>query len=467
MKRLVAAASVLALALATEAAAQDTQAPPEAPIASAIAQDVATGVEPIAATPDVAISPSATIQQAMTRPAPSRVRPAINTDEGGLWGMSDRTEQEARNSGQLENDAALNAYLYEVACRVAADACGDIRLYVMNRPYFNASMAPNGYTEVWSGLLLRVEDEAQLAFVLGHEIGHYRERHSLAMLRTIRSRAGVAMVFSIITVGAGVGIIGDIVYLGTIASVFGFSRENESEADMIGFDHAVAAGYDAHAGDLLWKNLLAETQASDNPDVRRQETRGSIFRTHPLSADRVEALEERAAAATGGETHRERYRAAIRPFLARGGSRGLGASPHADHSRGPWLRAGRGHRTRNRLRLACCWHRRRFRRPRGQDRDFSRRRWRVAVAAVGRFGRCPRPAFHGPPDQCGGSRADRVGYAPGCAEPGHAGSARSRRPDRSECAPRTARSQGRAASERGHPGRRGTGRSQPTPHGAR
>ena len=92
MKRLVAAASVLALALATEAAAQDTQAPPEAPIASAIAQDVATGVEPIAATPDVAISPSATIQQAMTRPAPSRVRPAINTDEGGLWGMSDRTE---------------------------------------------------------------------------------------------------------------------------------------------------------------------------------------------------------------------------------------------------------------------------------------------------------------------------------------------------------------------------------------
>lgn len=229
--------------------------------------------------------------------------------------MSDRTEQEARNSGQLENDAALNAYLYEVACRVAADACGDIRLYVMNRPYFNASMAPNGYTEVWSGLLLRVEDEAQLAFVLGHEIGHYRERHSLAMLRTIRSRAGVAMVFSIITVGAGVGIIGDIVYLGTIASVFGFSRENESEADMIGFDHAVAAGYDAHAGDLLWQNLLAETQASDNPDVRRQETRGSIFRTHPLSADRVEALEERAAAATGGETHRERYRAAIRPFL--------------------------------------------------------------------------------------------------------------------------------------------------------
>lgn len=315
MKRFLAAASVLALALATQAAAQDAPAPADAGVAPVIAQEIAPAAQPIAATPDQALAPGTTVQQAITPPAPSRPRPAINSDEGGLWGMSDRTEQEARNSGQLERDPALNAYLRDVACHVASDVCGDIRLYVMNRPYFNASMAPNGYMEVWSGLLLRVEDEAELAFVLGHEIGHYRERHSLAMLRTIRSRAGVAMVFSIITVGAGVGIIGDIVYLGTIASVFGFSRENESEADMIGYDHAVAAGYDAQAGNRLWSHLLAETQASDNPDVRRQETRASIFRTHPLSGDRVEALEQRAATATGGETGRERYRAAIRPFL--------------------------------------------------------------------------------------------------------------------------------------------------------
>ena len=79
-----------------------------------------------------------------------------------------------------------------------------------NPAFFNASMAPNGYMEVWSGLLLRAEDEAQLAFVLGHEIGHYRERHTLATLRAIRGRAGAAMVFSIIAAGAGVGIIGDI-----------------------------------------------------------------------------------------------------------------------------------------------------------------------------------------------------------------------------------------------------------------
>lgn len=314
--KLLAAVSILALALATNAAAQDTAQQPPAVSQEAVARPVETAAQPIAATQAPAATPdTAAPVQAVPTPQSSRVRPAIDTDEGGLWGMSDRAEQDARNSGQLEPDPALNAYLREVACRVANDVCGDIRLYVMNRPYFNASMAPNGYTEVWSGMLLRTEDEAQLAFVLGHEIGHYRERHSLSTLRTIRGRAGAAMVFSIITAAAGVPIVGDLVYLGTIASVFGFSRETESEADVIGYDHAVAAGYDARAGHSLWTNLIAETQASDNRDTRRQETRASIFRTHPLSADRVEALTERAAQASGGETHRERYRAAIRPFL--------------------------------------------------------------------------------------------------------------------------------------------------------
>lgn len=249
-------------------------------------------------------------------PAPTRQRPEVSTDEGGLWGISDRAEQDARASGQLEADPVLNAYLHEVACRVASGYCGDLRLYLMNRPYFNASMAPNGYMEVWSGLLLRTQDEAQLAFVLGHEIGHYSERHSLAQLRTIRGRANLAMVLSIASSAAGAGYIGDLVYLGTLASLFGFSREKEIEADGVGFDASVASGYDPNAGVILWDNLIAETRASDNPDTRRSETRGSVFRTHPLSADRVEGLTARVQArGGGGEAYRERYRAAIRPHL--------------------------------------------------------------------------------------------------------------------------------------------------------
>lgn len=87
-------------------------------------------------------------------------RPDISTDEGGLWDLSDRAEQAAKRSAELNRDVALNAYVREVACKVAKAHCGDIRVYVMDRPFFNASMSPNGYSEIWSGVLLRTLDES-------------------------------------------------------------------------------------------------------------------------------------------------------------------------------------------------------------------------------------------------------------------------------------------------------------------
>jgi hypothetical protein len=288
-----------------------------APLSGAWAQEEVPSPAPVE-TVAVQPAPADTLSIALPvpMPPPSRERPPETTDEGGLWGVSDRAEQEARVSGTLERDAALTEYVRGVGCRVAAQYCGDVRLYVMNRPFFNASMAPNGYMEVWSGLLLRADDEAQLAFVLGHETTHYAEHHSLDMLRTIRGRATLAMILSVGAAVAGAGYVGDLIYLGTLASVFGYSREKEEEADRIGFQHAVAAGYDANAGATIWTNLIGETQVSDNPDVRRRETRASVFATHPVSRERVADLQRYAREHGGiGETQRERYRAAIRPHL--------------------------------------------------------------------------------------------------------------------------------------------------------
>jgi predicted Zn-dependent protease len=249
---------------------------------------------------------------------PSRAHPASNTDEAGLWDLADRAEQQARQSGQLETDAALNAYVHDVACRVADGVCGDIRLYVLNRPFFNAAMAPNGYMEVWSGLLLRCDDEAQLAFVLGHEVGHYAERHTLLQWRNVRGQATAGLILSIVSAGVGAALIGDLLYLGALSSVFAYSRELENAADTIGFNRAVAAGYNPQAGVALWTSLIAETQASNDPEVRRKATRGSVFATHPLSTDRVAALRTLATQrGAGGDAFHERYRAAIRPFLDR------------------------------------------------------------------------------------------------------------------------------------------------------
>lgn len=242
-------------------------------------------------------------------------RPAINTDEGGLWAESDKAEQRAKQSGERNTAPELNAYVSGVVCDLAQAHCPEVRVYVMDRPYFNAAMAPNGYMEVWSGLLLRTESEAQLSFVLGHELGHYLEEHSLEQWRRLRSTSNAAMFLGVLTAVAGVGFVGDIIYLGALASVFGYSREAESEADVLGFDTAVARGYDPNAGAALWRSLIAENEKSDFEKTRQRMARTNIFSTHPLSTVRVAALDARAAGKAAGKTDAERYRAMIRPHL--------------------------------------------------------------------------------------------------------------------------------------------------------
>ncbi len=239
-------------------------------------------------------------------------RPDVTTDEGGLWAQSDKAEMEARTKAEFNRDPELTSYVRGVACKVAAEYCGDIRVYVMDRPYFNASMAPNGYMEVWSGLMLRARSESELAFVLGHEISHFAHGHSLASWRTMKSRSNVGMVLML----AGGGIVGSLLYLGVMSSVFSFSREQEADADALGFERSVKAGYDPAAAGALWRALREETASSDFPKTRTQDTRASIFRTHPITPDRIAALDALAAGrAAPSEGERVRYRAQIRRFL--------------------------------------------------------------------------------------------------------------------------------------------------------
>ena len=202
-----------------------------------------------------------------------------------------------------------------------------MRVYLMARPAFNASMAPNGYMEIWSGLLLRADNEAQVGFVIAHEVGHFQESHSIEAWRNMRSRSNWAMALSIAAGAAGApSYVGDLIYLGAVASVFGFSRENETQADAIGFGRAVSAGYDPTQGGELWRTLIAESAASQFPDVRRREARSGIFNTHPVSAARAASLDDmsrlavQTQTATAGMTRtwivgREAHRDAIRPFM--------------------------------------------------------------------------------------------------------------------------------------------------------
>jgi predicted Zn-dependent protease len=101
--------------------------------------------------------------------------------------------------------------------------------------------------------------------------------------------------------------------LGAYAGIFKFSRDQEREADKLGFASAVARGYDPAAAGDLWARLKREE------DTRRYQRRGVVFSTHPATEERLSDIRAAAAAAPPGsrERFRDEYRRAIRPFLDR------------------------------------------------------------------------------------------------------------------------------------------------------
>lgn len=214
--------------------------------------------------------------------SPARfTRPGLDTDEGGLWALMDREERRLRRSPLVVRDASLTGYLRDVMCRLAGDHCEDVRVYVVRTAQFNASMAPNGCMQVWSGLLLRVDNEAQLAAVLGHELGHYLERHMVERLRDAKEKAAAA------TVLAMFGAVGALATLGVAASAMGFSRDQELRADEIGMRLMREAGYDGRQAAQIWDDLLAELKIRGGEDVGK---RSALFATHPPAGDRRDAL---------------------------------------------------------------------------------------------------------------------------------------------------------------------------------
>ena len=157
------------------------------------------------------------------------------TDEIGLWQLMDRAEEEISGSNLLIQDPQLTGYLRDLIGHVGGPAAKDFRIYLAHIPDFNAMMFPTGFAVVFSGLLLRMRNEAQLAGVIAHESGHFLRRH---MIRSWRDQRRKTDIFSIAAMAAGVGgaaggvYLGDYVQLaqlGTILSLFSYSREMEAE----------------------------------------------------------------------------------------------------------------------------------------------------------------------------------------------------------------------------------------------
>lgn len=235
-------------------------------------------------------------------PMPVGYKPAENTDEGGLWHIVNKAEADTRRSRHLMRDKEWNEYLVGIVNRLAGEHAKDIRVYLLRTAHFNATMAPNGMMQVWSGLLVRVDDEAQLAAVIGHEIGHYIQRHSLARIRAVRSRADLGVFLSM-----GFGLAGSVAGMMLMADAYAFTRDQEREADAIGVELMQRAGYAPLAASEVWQNIIAENDADPN-----KKSGSILFASHPGSEERKDTLRKMATDLPAGERHAARYAAAMR-----------------------------------------------------------------------------------------------------------------------------------------------------------
>jgi len=223
-------------------------------------------------------------------------RPAPGSDEAGLWMKWDKGEEDIKNSSRTVRDPALDAYLRGVVCRVAGAQCDSLRLYVLRYANAYAGTTPNGMLLLTTGFFLRLATEAQLAFVLAHEVAHFQRRHAARRWSEIRTRAmpnfGANLVLE-------------------IPGLLAFSRDQEREADRLGFEMVVMAGYAPDEAPRAWERWIAENAAS-NASARTE-----VQSTHPPDAERLATVRRLAAAATAPpepRIGREEYLAAVRPL---------------------------------------------------------------------------------------------------------------------------------------------------------
>jgi len=196
----------------------------------------------------------------------------------------------------------LQAYVDEIGRSVAARSempDPPYRFTIVDSPIVNAFALPGGYVYVSRGLLALAASEAELASVLGHEIGHVVARHTAQRLtRAELLTAGQILlgVFGAAT-GAPTGIASDLLQQGGMAYIQGFSREQEFEADLLGTRYMVRAGYDPQAVVSFLETLREQSQLEARMRCLPPGTvdEYNIMATHPRPIDRVQRAVQAAA----------------------------------------------------------------------------------------------------------------------------------------------------------------------------
>ena len=242
------------------------------------------------------------------------ITPATEIDLGR------RLAQQIEAEHRVLPDHEVQKYVLEISRPLVEASYGDrpeirYRIRVLDDPrQVNAFALPGGFLYVYSGLLLFAENEAEVAGVLAHEIGHVVGRHSANQMA---SRLGMQVVLAI-ALGeqpdALAEAAADLAGSGTMAA---FSRGDERDADRYGVAYTIAAGYDPRGLVTFFSKLLAMEGGGSRSSF------DTLMSTHPATTERIRDIEKRITRAgdPGGRTEVERF-AQMRERLKRGYARG-------------------------------------------------------------------------------------------------------------------------------------------------
>jgi beta-barrel assembly-enhancing protease len=210
----------------------------------------------------------------------------------------------------ITRDHALNRYISQVGKDLVPHVHRPDMPYnfqCVNATYINAYAFPGGSIAVTRGILLRLDNEAELAALLGHELGHVNARHTAEQVSKSQLSSlvvgGLAILADSQAKGLGnltqqLGALGQGLYLAR------YSRENEREADFLGHEYMVGAGYGS-------KGFVGLMEMLNALNKQQPTSAQMLFSTHPMSDERLAAAVQRDqgpyAATRNSPVYKERY----------------------------------------------------------------------------------------------------------------------------------------------------------------
>lgn len=214
--------------------------------------------------------------------------------------LGEAVMRQIRAQGGYLQDPEVNDYLNELGYRLivaSSDAKQDFEFFAVPDDSINAFALPGGYIGVNTGLILLAQNESELASVLAHEMSHVTQRHMARMIDNqknsmLMTLAGLALAVLASRAGGASGSDGVQAAIASSQALsmqqqLNFTRENEYEADRIGFQRLVAAGFDPGGAAVFMSRLQRSTRFQDGNTP-------SYLRTHPISYERIAEAQARA-----------------------------------------------------------------------------------------------------------------------------------------------------------------------------